>query len=470
MEAWFGVSQKVPVVAFFFRSAEQKRQLMGAHSTYIAKPWMNQIYLQLEPWPHSAIAHEIAHIVVANTGAGPFRISGRWGGLWPNPALIEGVAVAAAWSDSREMTPHQWARAMIEIGLAPPLRVLFGMGFLGQPKRQAYTLVGSILRFVRDSFGARAIRRIYRTGDIESVVGMPFDELEKKWRQYVMSVALPQSALGLAKARFAKRTIFSSVCPHEVARLRSRLEADRLATQYKQAEETCREILQIDPSDIDAHRELITSFARDGEIKAAQRALHGIKKRNASPSLIALARQEIADAYWRIGREGEALRLYRSLVTLPHSNDTARVLEVKILALEGGAEQARLLRELLIGSDGMRPDGVTAIHLARELRDLRSDGLPYYLEARQLYFRQRFLLAATLLQRARQAALPTKRLRIEALRLEGIARYTLDQFATSKALFTRLEREAEGAYRVEARDWMERIRYTASHRESARSE
>jgi hypothetical protein len=145
-------------------------------------------------------------------------------------------------------------------------------------------------------------------------------------------------------------------------------------------------------------------------------------------------------------------------------------LEVKILALEGGAEQARLLRELLIGSDGMRPDGVTAIHLARELRDLRSDGLPYYLEARQLYFRQRFLLAATLLQRARQAALPTKRLRIEALRLEGIARYTLDQFATSKALFTRLEREAEGAYRVEARDWMERIRYTASHRESARSE
>jgi len=462
MEQWFGVSQKDPVVAFYFRSAEQKRQLMGAYSTYIAKPWMNQVYLQLRPWPHPAIAHEIAHIVVANTGAGPFRISGRFRGLWPNPALIEGVAVAAAWSDSAEMTPHQWARAMIEIGRAPPLRLLFGVGFLGQPKRQAYTLAGSLLRFIRDNYGAHAIRRIYRTCDIESALGMSFDELEKKWRQAVMSVALPEPALGLAKARFAKRAIFSSVCPHQVARLQSRLEADWHAAQHKQAEETCREILRIEPNDVGAHTELVTSLARNGKIEEALRTLNEIERLNAPQPLKALAKQEIADAYWRTGRNGEALRLYRSLLKLSLSNDRARVLEVKILALEANSEQARLLQELLIGSDGMSADDVTAIHLARELRDLRSDGLPYYLEARQLYFRQRYSLAANLLQKARQATLPTKRLRFEALRLEGTARFAVDQFTDSKTLFARLEREADGAYRVESRDWMERIRYAAN--------
>jgi hypothetical protein len=74
-----------------------------------------------------------------------------------------------------------------------------------------------------------------------------------------------------------------------------------------------------------------------------------------------------------------------------------------------------------------------------------------------------------MLQRAQQATLPTKRLRLEAIRLEGIARFAVDQFAASKKLFAMMEREAEGALRVEARDWLERIRYTAARRDLAGS-
>jgi hypothetical protein len=92
--------------------------------------------------------------------------------------------------------------------------------------------------------------------------------------------------------------------------------------------------------------------------------------------------------------------------------------------------------------------------------------LPDYLEARQLYFRARYLLAATLLHRSRRAGLPTKRLRLEALRLEGIARFVLDQYPASKTLFTKLVRETQGADQVEALDWLDRIRYAALRRQS----
>jgi tetratricopeptide (TPR) repeat protein len=282
-----------------------------------------------------------------------------------------------------------------------------------------------------------------------------------------MNVPLSQSALGLAKARFAKGTVFSSVCPHEVARLQSRLEADRQAAQYEQAQETCHEILRIEPNDVAANLKLVMSLARNHEIEAAQRRLREIERIKAPPPLLALAKQEIADAYWRADQKDEALRQYRTLLKLPHSNETARVLEVKILALEASAEQSQLLRDLLIGSDEMPTDGVTAIHLARELRPYRTDGLPYYLEARQLYFRQRYAIAATLLQKARQATLPTEKLSLEALRLEGIARFALDQFIDSRTLFTKLERETNSADRVEAQDWKGRIRYAVSYRKSS---
>lgn len=462
MEKWFGVRQQKPVVAFFFRSAEEKRRLMGAHTTYIAKPWLSQVYLQLHAWPHPVLAHEIAHIVAANCGAGPFRIAGRFGGLWPNPALIEGVAVAAAWSDSDELTPHQWSRAMIEIGMAPRLRELFGAGFFGQSKRRAYNLSGSLVRYIKDEYGAGAIRRLYASGDVASAIGVGLDELEKKWRDFAMQVALPDSALELARARFAQGSVFSTVCPHKLARLHSQLGADRAAKSYDEASERCREILGIDPNDRNARVQLVSSLARNGELDAAERELKKLQIDYRAPApVLASARQEIADAHWRLGRDTEALRIYRDLLRLPLENDAARLLEVKLLALEAGAEQAELLFELLVGSDGVAADSVTAVYLARELREVRSDGLAYYLEARQLFFRQRFEAAAKLLHLANQAALPSRRLSLEARRLEGISSYALGDFRRARELFSTLERESEALYREQARDWLERIQYAA---------
>jgi tetratricopeptide (TPR) repeat protein len=461
MENWFGVTQKEPVVAFFFRSAEEKRALVGAHTTYVAKPWLNQVYLQLQPWPHPVIAHEIAHVVAANTGSGPFRIAGKFGGLWPNPALIEGVAVAAAWSESDELTPHEWARAMIETGFAPPLEAVFGAGFLSQPKGRAYVLAGSLMRYVKDNYGADAIRRIYATGDIESVTKIPFKALEKKWREAVMNTPLPEYAHALARARFAKGSIFSSVCPHQVARLRSRLDADLSAMFYKKASTTCREILEIDPSDAQAFSALVGALAQNGELDAAKQELTKLETSlKAPPPLIAPARQALADAYWRRGDRTQALGIYRSLLELPLSNDATRLLEVKSLALTEGREQEKVLFELLVGDDGSPTDAATAVYLARELRSVRVDGLPYYLEARQLFFKQRFRPAARLLQIAARAGLPTQRLRIEAMRIEGISLFALGEWSAATERFKDLESQADGARRVEARDWLERLSYT----------
>ena len=47
-----GLTHPGRITAYFFRSEEEKRQQMGASGTYIAKPWRDEVYLQLAADPH----------------------------------------------------------------------------------------------------------------------------------------------------------------------------------------------------------------------------------------------------------------------------------------------------------------------------------------------------------------------------------------------------------------------------------
>jgi hypothetical protein len=461
MERWFGVAQKERVVAFFFRSPEEKRRLMGASRTYVAKPWRNEVYLQLDTWPHPVLAHEVAHVVAANVGSGPFRVAGRMGGYWPDPALIEGAAVAAAWKATQGMTPHQWARAMIETGLAPPLRKVLGAGFLGQQKRRAYVLAGSLIRFVAETRGSAAVRKTYRRGDIESALSMDIDELERRWKRFLKTVPLPEAARELARVRFAGGSILSSVCPHRVAVLKNELRADLSAVRDGDAIDTCREILDIDPADAATRARLVGSLARDGRRGDAERELRRLlgPPRAASPLIVA-AREAVADAAWKVGNLSEASQTYQELQAEPLSDDAVRMLRVKTLALKTDARPRRLLFELLVGDDFKPVDGATAVHLARELRDFREDGLPHYLEARQLFYRQRFEHAARLLDEASQRGLPGPLFNHECTRLHAIARYATGEIDASRRLWMKIGRETDLARRVEATDFLQRIAYS----------
>ncbi len=460
-EKWLGVKHKERLLAYFFRSTEEKWRLMGAARTSMAKPWRHEVYLNMQSWPHPVLGHEIAHVVAGEAGVGPFRISGWVFGLWPNTALIEGVAGAAAWGANNGMTPHQWARAMLETGLAPRLREVFGGGFLAQPKRRAYVLTASVLRFVAERYGAATVRRIYTTSDIASATKTSVQDLEQQWRRYLRRVQLPESAHALARVRFARRqSIFTLICPHTVAVLQSQLQADLAASDDRASAATCRRILSVNPDDLRTRSVLVGALARDGDLREARKELKALARLPTTPTpLLVSAEEALADAAWRRGRPNRALATYRKLVDRPLPQDMRRLLQVKILALETGGEQARLLFELLVGGDGRRADGATAVHLARELRSLRQDGLAAYLEARQLFFSQRFEAAAELAHKAGEGGLPTPEIAVEALRLEAMARYAKSQFDDAERVWRLLGADADPARRAEAEDWLARIAY-----------
>ena len=468
VEQILGVRQPAPVTAIFFRSADEKRVLMGASNTYVAKPWRREVYLQVSEWPHPVLFHEIVHVVAGNIGVGPFRVSGHAGGVLPSPAIIEGVAVAVAWGERDGLTPHQWARAMLEIDLAPPLASVEGLAFLLQPASRAYTTSGSFVRWLMDTEGNQVVRQLYLTGDFEEALGRPLSEAEADWHQFLREeVDLPEEARALAQARFERPGIFGSVCPHAIANLRVALGGDLAAGDDEGAVGRCQEILELDEGQASTRAALVGALARLGREQDADAELARlVGPPSASSPILQHARQELADAHWRRDESEQALAIYRALLNEPMSENAARQLEVRVLAIDAGGAEERALRGLLAPPRDVTNDAATAMFAVDQLTAARSDGLGPYLVARQLMLRRRFALALPEIEQARERGLPTARTRSEARRMHAAIRFGAGDYGGSAELWREIHRDpsATEGQRVVALDWLARIRYARAQR------
>ena len=464
-ERALGVAHPAPIRAYLYRSLDEKRALMGAGGTDIAKPWLDEVHLQLGPWPDAVFEHEIAHIVAGAAAPGPLRLAGRYGGLLPNPGIVEGVAVAITWESRGGLTPHQWARALLELGRLPPLSRLMSLDFTAMPPGIAYTSAGSFVRFLLDTAGARAVRTLYRAGTIDAL-GAPTDELDRMWRAYLANVAMPADAKALAEIRYARTSVLRAVCPHRVAVLEDRLGADLAAGDTDRALATCDAILGIDGHNLRALVHRVGALASAGRLDDARRVLASLgQDPSVPPAAVARAREVFADGAWRAGRPDEARQLYEALLQAPQTEDGARALEVKLEALRGGGEEAALVRDMLVHDPGGVVDGAVLVADADRLGRMRSDGLGPYLAARQLFARQRLQMAERALDQALSRGLPTVRLRREATRLLGLSlagQGTPDTLEAAERVFA-AHTDAPGALGVDSRRWLARLRGVPLH-------
>ena len=202
------------VDVFLYRSPEEKRRLIGAAETSFTKPWLRQVHTNDAPAPHPILRHELAHAAFADLSPGIFGVPGRFRGLVPDMALVEGAAVAADWPPG-ELTVDEEARALYELKLLPDLRRLFRPGlFYAESGPRAYTVAGSFVRFLFRKGGPAAFRSAYSTGEVD------VDALASAYLGWLSSEPAPPRAVALAQQRFASPAIARRTCAHEVAELR----------------------------------------------------------------------------------------------------------------------------------------------------------------------------------------------------------------------------------------------------------
>jgi tetratricopeptide (TPR) repeat protein len=443
-----GLKSSAPVTAYFFRNGGEKKDLIGVDRTLIAKPWRREVYLQMAGWPHPMLGHEVVHAVLAEVGRPPFAIAATWGGLVPNPGLIEGAATALAWDIRDGLDPDQWSRIMMDRAELPTAETLMSVRFSALPARRAYMAAGSLVRFLMATRGMQAFLDAYRAGHIDDL-----DGLQAQWRRYLEAVPVTPMERGVAQVALAQPSIFRSVCPHALAELRAELSADAAAQDDARMIQTCEHILDIEPSEAAARAALIGALARSSRRDEARAELEALRSKASTPQpLIAAALENYADASWAAGNLEDAAQAYDELLAMPQTDDRARQSEVKKLALAASPRERDLMYEMLID----RASSPVVVYLAQELAEIRKDGLGEYLQARQLMGRNRFALALPPIERVKRLGLPTRRLRQELTRMFGIASFAVGHYRESAEVWVEHGRISRAAH-AEAVRWLERI-------------
>jgi len=441
---FFEIAPGPRVHVYFYRSADEKRTVIGAAETSFTKPWLRQIHINDAPAPHPILRHELVHAVGAQIARGTWKVPG---GLVPQMALTEGVAVAGDWPPG-EFTVHEEARAMKELNLLPDLQRLFRpAAFYAEAGPRAYTAAGSFLRFIRDTRGAEVLDRLYSSAE-------PLDlrELMPEYLTFLDGIRVPPRAVAIAAQRFARPAILRKRCPHEVAALGR--EAQRAQDPQRAAElwARCAELEPDDPALLVALRR--AQFAAKDPAAAEATEAKALAHPKLSLPLRAQLLTDSGDAAWKAGDVARAVSRYTEAAQLPQSEPAERGLAVRLRAVRD-PETWPALRPLLADTN-------TAPEVLLHLRDLDlarpRDGLAAYLLAKQMQNRSAWPECAAFAASALRRELPGPLFVQEALRMRGIAAWHVGDVAAARAAFISLGKDATPGRAVEVERWLDRLR------------
>jgi tetratricopeptide (TPR) repeat protein len=435
VERYFESGDTGRVTAFLFRGAGDKRRLMGAGDTFIAKPWRHEVYLQPAGFPHPVLGHELAHVVAGSFAPGPLHIAASFGGLKPNPGLIEGVAVAAS-PDDDALTPSEWSRAMLDLDLLPPLASLFSFDFLGQNASKSYTVAGAFVRFVHDKFGAAAVRAWYGGSALPVLAKVSWPDLDKAWRAELARLKLPDAAAAVAKARFDRPSVWGRRCPHKVDLYRREAEREQDRGDLTNARRAYEDLLKIDPHDEGARLGLANCLLRHGDRGEATRVLSELAADEGASRLARnRALSQLADLDFAGGDYDKAAERYAALAARTLDEDALRTIEVKVSSLSDPRAR-RAIGAYLVGSPDRGIDAMSAgALLGAWIAEDPSDGLPEYLLGRDLAGKSLWGQAAERYDRALAKRLPPGRVLREALRQRVIVACALGDVAAARRAF-----------------------------------
>ncbi|MCC6645482.1 MAG: tetratricopeptide repeat protein [Polyangiaceae bacterium] len=441
------------VTAYLFPDAETKRRLMGAAEVYVAKPWRREVYVQPAGYPHPVLGHEIAHVVAGSFARGPFRVAGSFLGMLPNPGLIEGLAVAAAPEEGDDLSAEAWSRAMLDLGLLPPMEALFSLGFLGHDAGKAYTAAGAFVGYVARAHGWSAVRRWYGGEPLPRVTGKSLAALDAEFRAQLSRTPMDDRTREIARARFDRPAVFARVCPHELDRDK-RDAATRLAAgDVDDATRRLDRVLATTPRDAAARLTRATCSLRRGDPGDAAARLRALADDGrASRMARDHAEERLGDLALSLGDVDAAAARYRAVLARTVDDDRRRTLDVKLRATEDAAARPAVVA-LLIGDPRRGVDAADAgFALGAWMAKGDPDGLAHYLHARLAMNKGDHRTAIARLDEALAVGPAPASVHREALRLSAVARCATGDREGAAAFAARYRAEwpGERALRLDA--------------------
>ncbi|TXD38534.1 tetratricopeptide repeat protein [Lujinxingia vulgaris] len=446
------------VRSFVYQDRDSKGALMGGRNTMVAKIWLHEMHILWRGTGDRMLTHELAHIFTEPFGSGPLRLSMQRG-VGVNMGLVEGVAFAAEWP-ARELTAHEASRAMRELEIAPDLGALLGAsGFWTQASGRAYTLMGSFVRYLIDTYGIERFKEAYGKGDFEGAYGKEVGALVAEWEHFIDAIELNEDQREVARYIYDRPSIFAKVCARTMAEWRRQASEASREGQPAEAILLLRRVLDAQPELLWAHMELARALSQMGQTQEAIELLEAHMEQPLSPVERAELESLQGDLHWKAGQAARAAQSYGRCLEVGVPVDLERSLQMR---LRYAGQQERRARSYLVDTPGGAMGMYRLLRWAEESPD---DPGVAYLIGRRLWQSREWVEARPWLERA-HGAMGVEVLDAEAALMLGQVHYFLGRGQDAEALFEALSQSPLTRYREEALQWLDRVRWRRNSNEN----
>jgi hypothetical protein len=444
----FSLQDEPLIESFLYPSVDERRRLIGAGTTSIAKPWQREIHLLQESYAE-VLKHELVHVVAGRFSPTIIRASFSTG-------LVEGLAMAVEW-DWGNRTLHQYAAALQTAGLAPNIRSLMGFaGFARQAPSVSYVLAGSFCRYLIDRHGMRTMVALYGGSSIEELTGGSLDSLIGQWRLFLDGIPVTESDREAVEVFFRTPPVFDRVCARVVARwnreARQALEAGNLQEAAARSWVAFREA-----GGYAAFAIHLRSLYLSGAYAHLVELADSVREHSARPGQFLPLDLLSADACWMLGARTRAESLYAHLLRVDLSPALTEASVLRLMAVRDPREPAGL-GALLVVQRGDSARRVLADSLVRAVPESRV--APYVLARIMARSGEREDALAMLLRiNPGPPAFEAARLRCAAELMVALGRY--DQARTTFWLSLNADDAPKSRDRVT--DWIDRCEWMKTH-------
>ncbi len=449
------------VRAYLYSSPEQKKRLIGAGNTFVEDPFGHGFHLHTQGFPHPVLKHELAHVLTANWS--PWKVS-------LNVGVHEGVAVAADW-DEGKLTVHQWAKAMRDLKVSPPLTSVMSLGFWRHASSRSYLMAGSFIRFLIDTYGIEKMKNAFPIGNISKSYNRDLYVLENEWIEFLdNNIQLEEKDMTYAKTRLLRGGIFEQVCAHEIAALRKQAWKEYYNNDYISAMQTFQAMLNHEPNNSRTKRGMMFSAFRSGDNDLTTSIAKNISSDN-NALYRAEAAQLMGDISWLQGDLDAAIKSYNNALTLKPRESIEHNNLKRIAALSESytmESKAKLSSVLIPQNQHNSVKNGTKIALLLQIINAQpNEWLAYYLAGETVHIEDAWEISSQYIHHAIDLGYETdmkkmpKQLYIKARRLLGLNAYRKKDYRIAERIFNTIATDESLSFGdiLSAKYWVQRCQW-----------
>jgi len=199
------------ITSVIFGAGSQKKRLFGSANADVAKPWLNQIYLNVERYKRN-LKHEISHIFSANYGSGLFKIPSNY-----NPGLIEGFAVSIE-NNYDTYDIHYLASLAHYFDYRVSLKQLFGnLSFFSNASSISYIYAGSFLKYLSETYSWDEVKQVYGGMEFSKIFNNTLENLEQDYYTFLKNIEIEKN-IHAANYYFGRRPLIKKYCARATAK------------------------------------------------------------------------------------------------------------------------------------------------------------------------------------------------------------------------------------------------------------